>query len=96
MVCALLVSAAAAAQPAGIRGACKIFVERSLIDKRGADFGEFSAWTVVDNRDGTYSVGAKYSALGVDGQLRGRYTTCIIKEGLSGFPCGFLPCRVMV
>lgn len=80
LLAALLVSGGAVAQPAGIRAACKQFVERSLLDKRGADFGEFSAWTVVDNRDGTYSVGAKYTALGADGQPRGRYTTCVIKD----------------
>jgi hypothetical protein len=68
-----------AAQPEGIREACRQFVQRDMPDPRGADYGEYWTWTVVDNRDGSYSVGAKYRAAGPGGTLRNKYTTCIIR-----------------
>jgi hypothetical protein len=72
-------STSALAQPAGIREACRQFIERDLPDPRSADFGEYWTWTVIDNKDGTYGVGAKYRASGSSGTMRNRYTTCIIR-----------------
>lgn len=71
----------AVAQPAGIRAACKMFIESGLVGHAGADFGVFSDWTVIDNRDSTYSVGAKY----VLKSGRAVYTTCIIKPQGASF-----------
>jgi hypothetical protein len=82
LAAALLACAAtpAGAEPAGIREACRQFVLRDMPDPRGADFGEYWGWTVIDNRDGTYSIGAKYRAAGPSGALRSKYTTCIIRQ----------------
>lgn len=67
------------AAPTGIRGACRLFIEREQPGPPRPEFGEFSAWTVVDNGDGSFSVGARYYAPGAMGQMRQRYTTCIIR-----------------
>jgi hypothetical protein len=69
------------AQPTGIRAACKMFIESGLVGHAGADFGVFSEWTVIDNRDSTFSVGAKY----VLRSGRPVYTTCIIKPQGTNF-----------
>lgn len=67
------------AQPAGIREACRQFVERRDL-VRPINFGEYWNWTVIDNKDGTYSVGARYAA----GQ-RNRYSTCVIRHDGGSF-----------
>ncbi len=66
------------AQPEGIRGACGIFIERStgetvrLVDQPN--------WTVIDNRDGTYSVGGRHTR-----NWRDAYTNCIISTDGKNF-----------
>lgn len=82
VMCLFLLPLAAHAQPNGIRGACKIFIERSVHGQPTPDFGEFSAWTVVDNRDGTYSVGGKYT---LANGTKSAYTTCVIRKTSDGF-----------
>jgi hypothetical protein len=77
LLCSLALPALA--EPGGIREACRQFIERDLPDPRSADFGEYWTWTVIDNKDGTYGVGAKYRATGTGGAMRNRYTTCIIR-----------------
>lgn len=70
----------AAAPPdphAGMRGACKQFIERQQLEAANAVWGDWSNWTIVENGDGTATVGAKY-AIGD----RTRYSSCIIaREG---------------
>jgi hypothetical protein len=73
----LAASMAATAQPDGIRAACKIFIERSITGQAGFDFGNFSQWTVVDNKDGTWSVGGRYT---IGNGARAAYTTCVIRR----------------
>lgn len=73
----------AAAHPhAGARGACQLFIERQLHDPRSAEWVDQPDWTVVDNADGSLSVGARYRAKNGLGAVRLAYTTCVIrKEG---------------
>lgn len=75
LVVALGVSAANA-QPDGLRGACKLFVEQQL-RPAAVEWGDFYNWTVVDNKDGTYSVGAKFTT---QNGARMNYVTCIIRQ----------------
>lgn len=84
-VAAAALMAAAKAQPSGVRGACKIFIERAGQPGSDADFGDFSDWTVVDNRDGTWSVGARYIGYAPGRARGGRYTTCILRKTDNGF-----------
>lgn len=74
------VSCAAFAQPAGIREACRQFVEQRLNDPGSAEWGNYTSWTVVDNRDGTYSVGARFRAKNGFGGLQQAYYTCVIRQ----------------
>lgn len=75
---AAIAASVAHAQPEGIRGACGIFIERStgetvrLIDQ--------SNWTVIDNKDGTWSVGGRHTRNGRDA-----YTNCIISTDGKNF-----------
>ena len=64
----------------GFRGACMIAVKGSLHDPASAEFGDISRWTVIDNRDGTYSVGASFSAKNGFNAVRQSYTTCIVRR----------------
>lgn len=75
----------AQAQPEGIRGACGIFIERAAHNPRSIEWIEQSSWTVVDNRDGTYSVGARYRAATPAGGLKLSYTNCIIRPRSGNF-----------
>jgi hypothetical protein len=74
-----LCAGTAAAQPAGIREACRQTIERQMDNPGSADFGEYWNWTVVANRDGTYSVGARYRAGNRQGGTQLMYSTCIIR-----------------
>lgn len=58
----------------GIRTACQMFIQRQQLETRNIDWGDYFSWTVVDNRDGTHSVGARY-AVGD----KTRYTTCVLR-----------------
>jgi hypothetical protein len=58
------------------RGACTLFVPRQYPD---ADLTNEHAWTVVDNKDGSFSVGARYFEPTSQGR-RARYTTCIVRR----------------
>lgn len=71
-----------AAQPDGIRTACKIFIERSISAQAGFNFGDVSRWAVVDNKDGTWSVGARYT---IGNGARAAYSTCVIRRESGNF-----------
>lgn len=79
LCCVIAGTCHAAEPPAGIREACRQFVERGLDDPRAADFGEYWNWTVIANRDGTYSVGARYRASNRRGAVQVMYSTCVIR-----------------
>jgi hypothetical protein len=76
---ALVCASPALAQPAGIRDACKQFIATGNNAPVTADWGAYWNWTVIDNGDGTYSVGGKYR-YSVGGQWRDAYTNCIIRH----------------
>lgn len=79
-LCCFVASTCAAAEPpAGIREACRQFVEQGLDDPRSANFGEYWNWTVIANSDGSYSVGARYRASNRRGAVQQMYSTCIIR-----------------
>lgn len=59
---------------AGLRGACRDFIQQQQPEAQDAAWGEYWQWSVVDNHDGTFSVGARYGVAG-----RSRYTTCIVR-----------------
>lgn len=80
--CLGLVPLVVAAQPSGVRGACKLFIKKSAHGQPAPDFGEFSAWTVIENRDGSYSVGGRYT---LGNGARPAYTTCVIRKTNDGF-----------
>lgn len=66
------------AQPAGLRGACGLFIEQSTGES--IRHNDQANWTVIDNRDGTWSVGARHTRAGRDA-----YTNCIIRPEAGGF-----------
>lgn len=60
------------------RYVCKDFITRSGYNV--PDFGEWSAWTAIDNKDGTWSVGAKFMGAAPGGQIRNLYVTCVMSN----------------
>ena len=62
------------------RQMCKEFLTRMMHDPSSADFGDYWNWTTIDNKDGTWSVGAKYRAKNGYGAIRSEYTTCVMRR----------------
>lgn len=56
------------------------FIERTLHDPSRAQWGNYFDWTVVDNSDGSFSVGARYRAPNKLGAIVQAYTTCIVRR----------------
>lgn len=71
------VTPALASAPAA-REACRQFIERSGYHVQ--EWGEYWNWTTIDNRDGTWSVGARFVGMPPGGGLRNLYVTCIAKK----------------
>lgn len=65
---------------AGVRGACKLFIEQRQLETAQANWGDISTWHVVDNADGSLSVGARYSV-----GAGTRFTTCVMRREGSSF-----------
>lgn len=65
---------------AGVRAACKLFIEQRQLETARANWGDISTWQVVDNADGSLSVGAKYSV-----GTGTRFTTCVMRREGSDF-----------
>ncbi len=57
-----------------------LFVKQQLHDPASAEWIEMDRWTVIDNKDGSYSVGARYRARTVAGGLKLSYTTCVLRQ----------------
>lgn len=74
----LLMSAASNASEAAARNVCKQFLERSGYVAK--DWGEYWNWTTIDNKDGTWSVGAKFVGMPPGGGSTSLYVTCIAKK----------------
>lgn len=63
---------------ASARYICKDFITRSGYNV--PDFGEWSAWTTIDNKDGTWSVGARFIGAPPGGVTRNLYVTCVMSN----------------
>jgi len=60
---------------AGLRYACRHFIEQVQLEARDAIWGDTTGWQIVDNPDGTHTVGARYAVAG-----RTRLTMCVISR----------------
>lgn len=70
-------AAAATERGAGARAACREFLIRT--GYASTDWGEWSAWTRVENGDGTWSVGARFMGAAPGGVTRNQYVTCVMR-----------------
>jgi hypothetical protein len=60
------------------RYACKDFLARS--GYHADDWGQWSAWTTLQNQDGTWSVGARFMGAAPGSVTRNLYVTCVMKN----------------
>lgn len=77
-VCALATAGIATANPASARYMCKEF-----IPKRGyvvQEWGETWNWTTIDNKDGTWSVGARIVGMPPGGGVKNMYLSCVLRQ----------------
>lgn len=58
------------------RYVCKDFISRS--GYQAPDFGEWHRWTAVDNKDGTWSVGARFMGAAPGSGVMNLYVTCVM------------------
>jgi hypothetical protein len=72
------IGATARANPSSARYVCKDFIARSGYNVQ--DWGEWSAWTAIDNRDGSWSVGARFMGAAPGGFVRNLYVTCVMRK----------------
>ena len=72
-----------AASPPADLGASARYVCRDFITRSGynvPDFGEWSAWTTIDNKDGTWGVGARFMGAAPGDVMRNLYVTCVVSN----------------
>ena len=62
------------ASPAAAREICRQFITRSGYVAQ--DWGEYWNWTTTDNKDGTWSVGARFMGAAPGGVVRNLYVNC--------------------
>lgn len=74
---ALLSVSTHASEPAA-REVCKQFIERS--GYKVSDWGQSWNWTAIDNKDGSWSVGARFTGMPPGGRTTNLYVTCIAKK----------------
>lgn len=72
------VSAVASADPSSARYVCKDFITRSGYSVQ--DWGNWSSWTAIDNKDGSWSVGARFMGAAPGGAVRNLYVTCVMQK----------------
>lgn len=77
LICALSAANAFASEPAA-REICKQFISKSGYSVR--DWGEYWNWTTINNKDGSWSVGARFDGMPPGGGMRNLYVTCIAKQ----------------
>lgn len=68
----------AQADPAGAREVCRQFITRSGYSV--SDWGQYWDWTTIDNRDGSWSVGARFIGMPPGSGQRNLYVNCIAKK----------------
>lgn len=71
-------SASASADPSSARYVCKDFIARS--GYKVQDWGEWSSWAAIDNKDGSWSVGARFMGAPPGGVVRNLYVTCVMHK----------------
>lgn len=60
------------------RESCRQFIERRGYHVQ--EWGEYWNWTTIDNRDGTWSVGARFVGMPPGGGSTNLYVTCVVKN----------------
>ena len=73
----LSTTATHASEPAA-REVCKQFLERSGYIAK--DWGQYWNWTTIDNKDGSWSVGARFVGMPPGGGVTNLYVTCIAQK----------------
>ncbi len=77
-VCAVVGADVARASPAAARQMCKEF-----IPKKGyvvQEWGETWNWTTIDNKDGTWSVGARIVGMPPGRGMTNMYLSCVMRK----------------
>ena len=77
-IAALSAAGVTMASPASARYVCKDF-----IPKRGYvvhQWGETWNWTTIDNKDGTWSVGARIVGMSPGGGVTNMYLSCVVRK----------------
>lgn len=77
LIVATLGQSAIASAPAA-REVCKQFITRSGYSVK--EWGESWNWTTTDNKDGSWSVGARFDGMPPGGVMRNLYVNCIAKQ----------------
>lgn len=77
-MCGVLASVVVQASAPAAREVCKQFIKRSGYAVQ--DWGESWNWTAIDNKDGTWSVGARFMGAPPGGSMRNLYVTCIARK----------------
>ena len=72
------ISATAFADPSSARYVCKDFIARS--GYKVQDWGQWSVWTTIDNKDGSWSVGARFMGAAPGDVVRNLYVTCVMRK----------------
>ena len=72
-----IVQSAIASEPEA-REVCKQFISRSGYSV--SDWGESWNWTTINNKDGTWSVGARFNGMPPGGVMRNLYVNCTAKK----------------
>ena len=60
------------------RAMCKDFLSRS--GYRATEWGNTWEWTTIDNKDGIWSVGARFMGAAPGGVTRNLYVTCVMSN----------------
>lgn len=77
-IAALSATGVTMASPASARYVCKDF-----IPKKGyvvQQWGETWSWTTIDNKDGTWSVGARIVGMPPGGGVTNMYLSCVVRK----------------
>jgi hypothetical protein len=70
--------ASASADPDSASYMCKDFIERSGYVV--SDWINWTTWTAIDNKDGSWSVGARFMGAAPGWVVRNLYVTCVMSK----------------
>ena len=68
----------AIASESAAREVCRQFISKSGYSV--SDWGQYWDWTTIDNRDGSWSVGARFDGMPPGGGRRALYVVCVAKK----------------